>query len=238
MNLFYSTDLQHTNTLSEEESAHAVRVLRLKVGDAIDVIDGKGLHCKAIITLAHPRHTEFQTVEKIMTAKKRSGNLHIAIAPTKNIDRFEWFVEKATEIGISTITPLVCHFSERKVLKPERLEKIVVAACKQSQNFYFPEIKELVAFGSFVENIFSENCQKFIAHCYEGEKPLLQTVYRPATDTVILIGPEGDFSRQEVELAVQKCFMPVSLGNSRLRTETAGIVACTTAGMVEQTIDN
>jgi len=227
MNLFYSPNLLYNNILPEDESTHAVKVLRLKNGDEIDLIDGKGLYCKAKITLAHSKHCEFQIIEKIFTEKNRTFSLHIAIAPTKNIDRFEWFVEKSSEIGVDTITPLLCHFSQRKTLKTERLEKIIVAACKQSQNFYFPQIKELTNFETFLQQIGNDNvCQKYIAHCYQCEKPLLQSICLLATNTIILIGPEGDFSREEVLLAEKYGFVSVSLGSSRLRTETAGMISC------------
>lgn len=235
MNLFYSPNLQSNNVLPEEESAHAIKVLRLKSGDEIEIIDGQGLFCKAKITLAHPKHCEFQVVEKIINKKLRNNNLHIAIAPTKNIDRFEWFVEKATEIGIDKITPLLCRFSERKTLRLERLEKIIVAACKQSQQFYFPKIEELTNFEFFLQQTGNnKKLQKFIAHCYQAEKPLLKNVCLPAKDTLILIGAEGDFSSEEVALAQKYGYIAVSLGGSRLRTETAGVIACATFELINQ----
>lgn len=234
MNLFYSLNLQYSNTLPENESAHAIKALRLKIDDQIVVIDGKGLVCKAKITLAHPKHCEFQVIEKNIIEKNSNFNLHIGIAPTKNIDRFEYFLEKVTEIGINRITPLLCRFSERKTLKKERLEKIIVAACKQSQQFYFPQIEELTDFDDFMQQIHSNATQKFIAHCYQTEKPLLKNVCLSAKDTVILIGAEGDFSDEEVMLAEKCGFVSVSLGSSRLRTETAGIIACATVNFVNQ----
>jgi 16S rRNA (uracil1498-N3)-methyltransferase len=237
MNLFYSYNLQNSNVLPEEESAHAIKVLRLKCGDEIDIIDGQGLFCKAKITLMHPKHCEFQVFERISDKNPRKHNLHIAIAPTKNIDRFEWFVEKATEIGIDRITPLLCRFSERKTLKIERLEKIIVAACKQSQQLYFPKIEEIINFDSFLQQTGNNNAQKFIAHCYPTEKPLLKNICLPAKDTIILIGAEGDFSIEEIALAQKYGFIAVSLGNSRLRTETAGIVACATFEFVSRLND-
>ncbi|MDR1653588.1 MAG: 16S rRNA (uracil(1498)-N(3))-methyltransferase [Prevotellaceae bacterium] len=245
MNLFYSPNLRHSNLLPEDESAHAVRVLRLKQGDSIEVIDGKGLLCRAEIALAHPKCCEFRVVEKTFAENPRKFNLHIAIAPTKSTDRFECFVEKATEIGIDTITPILCRFSERKSLKNERPEKIIISACKQSKNFYFPEIHELTEFDKFIRAIANKSLsvdryngdnsevQKFIAHCHEGEKAQLKNICAPQTDTIILIGPEGDFSHEETLLAEQCGFTSVNLGSSRLRTETAGIIACATVGFVQ-----
>jgi 16S rRNA (uracil1498-N3)-methyltransferase len=166
----------------------------------------------------------------------RDYHLHLVVAPTKNIERFEWLVEKATEIGVDSITPLVCRFSERKILKPERLEKIIVSAAKQSLKFHFPQLQPLTKFEDFIKS-FENNAtaaQKFIAHCYEGEKPLLKNLCQPHIDIVILIGPEGDFSREEVEMAEKHGFMAISLGSSRLRTETAGVVACDTVSFVNQ----
>ena len=234
MNLFYSHNLLESNILPEEESAHAIRVLRLKCGDEIEIIDGKGLLCKAKITLENPKRCEFQIIEKIFIEKNRNFDLHIAIAPTKGIDRFEWFVEKATEIGIGKITPLLCQFSERKTLKTERLEKIIISACKQSQRFYFPKIEELTNFETFIKQTENSNSQKFIAHCYPTEKPFLKNICLPAKDTIILIGAEGDFSRDEIARAEKYGFVSVSMGDSRLRTETAGIIACATFESVNQ----
>jgi len=232
--MFYCPDLQNINILSEDESAHAIKVLRLKSGDIVEVIDGKGLLCKAKIILANPKHCEFEIIEKNKVKKTHEYDLHIAIAPVKNIDRFEWFVEKATEIGIEKITPILCSFSERKTLKIERSEKIIVAAGKQSRQLYFPKIEELTNFNEFVINSVNLPVQKFIAHCYQTEKPFLKSVCSPAKDTIILIGAEGDFSCEEIELAEKFGFISVSLSDSRLRTETAGVVASATFQLVNQ----
>lgn len=234
MNLFYCADLQNLNILPEDESAHAIKVLRLKEGALIDIIDGKGLLCSAKIAAANAKHCEFQIIEKKIMQKTNVRYLHIAIAPTKNIDRFEWFVEKATEIGVSNISPVLCRYSERKTLKIERLEKIIVSACKQSQQFYFPNIKELTGFEEFIISASNNSAQKFIAHCLQTEKPYLKDVCLPDKDTIILIGAEGDFSSEEIELAEKYGFVAVSLGNSRLRTETAGVIACATFQFVNQ----
>jgi 16S rRNA (uracil1498-N3)-methyltransferase len=226
MSLFYVPALSSGLVLSEEESQHAVKVLRMQVGDALTVVDGTGGFYKARITNPHPKHCAFEITETILEYGKRNYRLHIAIAPTKNIERLEWFIEKATEIGIDEITPIVCRFSERKVIKAERLEKIIVSAAKQSVKAYFPKLNPLCTFDELIKTC--QASQKFIAHCYEEDKRLLQTEIQPSEDVLILIGPEGDFSKEEIQKALSVGFIPVSLGNSRLRTETAGVVACHT----------
>ena len=158
--------------------------------------------------------------------------LHIAISPTKNIERLAWFLEKSTEIGIDVLTPVVCRFSERKIVKEERLHKIIVAAAKQSLKAYFPKLNPMITFDELMKNY--QASQKFIAHCYEEDKKLFQNEIKPSSDVLILIGPEGDFSKEEVQKAISLGFVPVSLGNSRLRTETAGVVACHTVAVINQ----
>lgn len=232
MSIFYAPDARSTGVLPEEESQHAVRVLRLKAGDEIEIVDGKGNYFRAVLTNANHKQCGFEIREAIADFGKRNYRLHIALAPTKNIDRFEWFVEKAVEIGIDEITPLICRFSERKVIKPERVEKIIVAAAKQSQKAYFPVLNPLCNFNDFIKNAVAS--QKFIAHCYESEKKPLQQVLKKSSDVIILIGPEGDFSVEEVQFATGNNYQPVSLGNSRLRTETAGIVACHTVALLNE----
>ena len=226
MSLFYVPALSSGFVLPEEESQHAVKVLRMQVGDTLTVVDGAGGFYKARITNPHPKHCAFEITETILEYGKRNYRLHIAIAPTKNIERLEWFIEKATEIGIDEITPIVCRFSERKVIKAERLEKIIVSAAKQSVKAYFPKLNPLCTFDELIKTC--QASQKFIAHCYEEDKRLLQTEIQPSEDVLILIGPEGDFSKEEVQKALSVGFIPVSLGSSRLRTETAGVVACHT----------
>ena len=228
--MFYSPNIAFETVLPEEESQHAVRVLRLQAGDKIDIVDGVGGIYKAVITNPHPKHCEFEIVESRLEFGKRNFHLHIAIAPTKNMDRLEWFAEKCTEIGIDEITPVHCRYSERKVLKPERIEKIIVSAAKQSLKAYFPKLNPMCSFEEFLQK--HSSGQKFIAHCYESEKTLLQKTYKNSQDCIVMIGPEGDFSLQEVEEAIQAGYSPVSLGRSRLRTETAGIVACHTVVMM------
>ena len=230
--MFYCPSIQMSATLSEEESQHAVRVLRLQAGDELELVDGAGGYYKAVISNPHPKHCEFVIKETFTEFGKRNYRLHIAIAPTKNIERLEWFIEKCTEIGIDEITPVICRFSERKIIKPERLEKIIVSAAKQSLKAYFPILNPMCSFRDFIQQ--TTVSQKFIAHCYEQDKQLLQRVYQKSFDAVILIGPEGDFSPEEVQAAIQHQFHPVSLGSSRLRTETAGIAACHTVALMNE----
>lgn len=224
--IFYVPDIQNTNTMTEEESAHCIRVLRKKEGDAIYITDGKGHFFDAVITMPHQKRCEVDIVRIVDEPKSWSDNLQIAFAPTKNMDRVEWFAEKATEIGIDRLTPLLCRYSERKEIKLHRIEKILVSAMKQSQKAYLPVLDEMTSFSDFVKQPFDG--QKFIAHCYPTEKKLLKDIYRLGENALILIGPEGDFSEQEVELAIANGFSPITLGNSRLRTETAALYACST----------
>jgi len=232
MALFYVPNLAAVHVLPEEESQHAVKVLRLQAGDGITVVDGVGGFYNASIINPHPKHCTFEITETVLEFGKRDYKLHIAIAPTKNIERLEWFIEKATEIGIDEITPVICRFSERKIVKEERLEKIIVSAAKQSLKAYFPKLNPLCTFDELLKN--HQTSQKFIAHCYEEDKKLLQTEIQKSSDVLILIGPEGDFSKEEVQKAISLGFVPVSLGNSRLRTETAGVVACHTVAVLNQ----
>ncbi len=226
MNLFYSPSITPpSHQFDREESAHIVRVLRLKEGNLLLLTDGKGHLYRCKVVDANPKTCRVNLVstEELIT---NSYHLHIAIAPTKNINRFEWFLEKATEIGINEITPMVCDHSERTGVKTERLQKVLIAAMKQSLKTWLPALHEPKRFGALIREEFSG--QKFIAYCETGSEALFQTIYKPGKPALILIGPEGDFSPEEVTQAIQEGFIPVSLGNSRLRTETAGVVACTT----------
>lgn len=227
MYLFYTPDILTSHVLSEEESQHCVRVLRYTRGDEILLTDGKGNTYTARITNPHPKHCEFEVLTQEKQQKAHDFYLHIAIAPTKNIERMEWMVEKCTEIGVDEITPLLCRFSERKQIRTDRLEKIVLSAAKQSLTPYLPKLNELTDYDTFVRQATEET--KFIAHCYKEDKRELKDEIKRGKSVLVLIGPEGDFSEQEVEEALALGFVPVSLGNSRLRTETAGVVACHTA---------
>jgi 16S rRNA (uracil1498-N3)-methyltransferase len=225
MQLFYTPDINSdTYKLDKEESTHCVRVLRLKEGSQIHLTDGKGNLYKAQLLSADPKECIAEIIETIPDFGKKNFYLHIAIAPTKNIDRFEWFLEKATEIGIDEITPVFSEHSERNIIKPERLQKIITSALKQSLKAYHPILNEAIKYNQFLNLSF--DCKKYIAHCEDDEKVTLQSAYKKAENALILIGPEGDFSIAEIKKAIENNYLPVSLGNSRLRTETAGIVAC------------
>jgi len=233
MHLFYTTDLQHQiHILSEEESKHCTRVLRLSEGNTLFLTDGIGSFCEGMIKNANSKACVIEIISRIQEYGKRGFGLNIAIAPTKNIDRLEWFLEKVTEIGIDQVIPLICRYSERKEIKPDRLEKVIVSAMKQSQKAYLPELSPIQHFKDFIYKPFSGD--KFIAHCINGEKPLLRNLVKQGGNNLILIGPEGDFSAEEVEIAISQGFIPVSLGDSRLRTETAGVVACHTVNLINQ----
>ena len=224
MHVFYTPDIQNRAELPAEEAAHAIRVLRLQAGDEVTLTDGKGNFYRAEISVASNKRCLVNILETQPQEPLWQGHLHIAMAPTKNMDRTEWFAEKATEIGFDELTFLNCRFSERKVIKTERIQKILVSAIKQSLKARLPRLNEMTDFDKFVRQPF--NGQKFIAHCYEGEKPLLRDVSKRGQDALVLIGPEGDFSEEEVKLAIEQGFQPISLGRSRLRTETAALVAC------------
>ena len=223
MHLFYAPDIKLTNELPVEEAAHALRVLRLKAGDELTITDGKGCFYRAEIAVADNKHCLLNILETIPQPVLWNGHLHLALAPTKNMDRIEWLAEKATEIGLDELTFLNCRYSERKVVKLERIEKIVVSAVKQSLKARMPQLNDLTDFAKFVRQPFSG--QKFVAHCYPGDKSLLKDSLLPNQDALVLIGPEGDFSEEEVQLAISQGFQPISLGASRLRTETAALVA-------------
>ena len=230
MELFFEPDIENSLTLSDQESRHCINVLRHKKNDRITVADGKGSFFECVITDPHPKHCGVEIISK-QTFEKRGFTLHIAIAPTKNIDRTEWFVEKATEIGIETITLLNCRHSERKKVRTDRLEKILLAASKQSLKYYKPVLNDMTEFKTFIDK---NTGGGFIAHCNTTPLPHLKTLYARGNDAVILIGPEGDFSPEEVDYAMKNGFKEISLGSSRLRTETAGIVACTIFNLLNE----
>lgn len=227
MQLFYNPDIKMGDTsfsFDKEESKHIVKVLRKKEGDILHITNGLGNSFLANITLASEKKCTI-TITNCTTQEPTKHYLHIAIAPTKLNERLEWFLEKATEIGIQEITPIICDHSERKVIKTERFQKIIESAMKQSLQYYIPKLNEPIAFKDFVTAPHSGAL--FIAHCEESEKKLLKnSLTNKENRFTILIGPEGDFSSPEIALAQQHKFAPVSLGNTRLRTETAGIVAC------------
>lgn len=237
---FYAPDAATNPELPADEAAHCVRVLRLQPGDGILLTDGKGHLYQAEITTATAKRCLFRVLQESTPPKEWSGQLHLAMAPTKNMDRIEWMAEKATEIGFDELTFLDCRFSERKVVKTERIEKIMVSAMKQSHKATLPRLNGLTDFRHFVEQCTTG--ARYIAHCYDeadvsgndcvdGQKymgrgyPFLGDVLSADEDALVLIGPEGDFSIDEVRLAMAHGFRPISLGRSRLRTETAALVA-------------
>ncbi len=225
MEVFFSADIfGEFFTLNKEESKHIVRVLRKKSGDRFFVTNGKGSLFDVEIAEANPKACILKILQEKVEYGKRVYSLHIAIAPTKNINRYEWFLEKATEIGIDKISPVICEHSERKVIKPERLEKVIVAAAKQSVKAYFPALLPISKFELFLQN--NREGNKLIAVCSGEEVVPIQKALSKKEDTIILIGPEGGFSPEEIAMAKEYGFKTVSLGDNRLRTETAGIVAC------------
>ncbi|GGG48765.1 16S rRNA (uracil(1498)-N(3))-methyltransferase [Bizionia arctica] len=234
MQLFYKPDITVETSqiiFPKEESKHIVKVLRKSEGDILHITNGFGLLFTAKITVADIKNC-VAIITNSEEQAKRSYQVHLAVAPTKMNDRYEWFLEKATEIGIDTITPIICDNSERKVIKPERFEKILQAAMKQSLTCYMPKLQEAITYSDFIKTKIVG--QKFIAHCEETDKKSLKTEINPNQDITILIGPEGDFSVKEIQQALQSQFIPVTLGNTRLRTETAAIVACHSVAFVNE----
>ena len=234
MLLFYAPDILLRPELPEQESYHCVKVLRKQAGDEVDVTDGKGHFYKVQIVEAHPKRCQLQIMETIAAPPSCPVRIEIAVAPTKNADRMEWLAEKATEMGIDSITFLKTRYSERKVLNTDRIRKILIAAMKQSEKAFMPQLQEMTGFEQYVGQVFAG--QKIIPHCHAGEKRLLSHSYRKGEDVRILIGPEGDFSEEEVALALANGYQAVSLGDTRLRTETAALVACQTIHILNQLI--
>jgi 16S rRNA (uracil1498-N3)-methyltransferase len=226
MQLFYNSNISENDlsfTFNKDESRHIVKVLRKKKGDILQITNGRGWHFEGELTSIDLKCCTVTITTKALH-NKRPYTLHLAVAPTKMNDRYEWFLEKATEIGIDTITPIICDHSERKVVKTERFDKIIEAAMKQSLQYYKPELKAPIAFKDFITQEFTGQC--FIAHCEETDKKSLKSQLKRDENYTILIGPEGDFSVKEIEIALLHNFIPVTLGTTRLRTETAAIVAC------------
>ncbi len=224
---FYVPDADNAGELPEDEATHAVRVLRMETGDEIMLTDGKGTFYEAVVTEVTKRRCLYEIRSAMPQPRQWAGHIHLAMAPTKNMDRTEWFAEKATEIGFDELTFLNCKFSERKVIKNERIDKILVSAMKQSHKADKPKLNEMTDFMDFIKQPFEGD--KFICHCYDepslDEKRLLREVLQYDRDTLVLVGPEGDFSIDEVRAAIDNGFRSVSLGTSRLRTETAALVA-------------
>lgn len=234
MQLFYFKDInEHSTSFSfdKEESKHIAKVLRKKEGDILFVTNGLGFLFKTEIAIATDSKCTV-TIVSFERQEQSKFHLHLAVAPTKMNDRYEWFLEKTTEIGVQEITPIICDHSERKVIKSERFDKILLSAMKQSNQYFLPILNEPITFKEFVKKQF--NGQKFIAHCEETDKKTLKNALKISEDCTILIGPEGDFSVKEIEIALEKQFIPISLGNTRLRTETAAVVACHTVVLMNE----
>jgi len=226
MQLFYNPTINETTetfSFDKEESKHIIKVLRKKDGDILHVTNGLGILFKTEITLASDNKCTVQILE-IEQTETPKYKLHLAVAPTKMNDRYEWFLEKATEIGIHEITPIICDRSERKVINPERFEKIILSAMKQCNQTHLPKLNPAISLKEFIKKEIAG--EKLIAHCEETNKKSLKSILKTQTDYTILIGPEGDFSNKEIELALENNYIPVSLGETRLRTETAAVVAC------------
>ncbi|TYB76173.1 16S rRNA (uracil(1498)-N(3))-methyltransferase [Bizionia myxarmorum] len=234
MQLFYNPHISETTdsfTFDKEESKHIIKVLRKNMGDLLQITNGKGWLFTAEITMDAIKKCEAKIVQKEQQ-KPFSYNLHLAVAPTKMNDRFEWFLEKATEIGITSITPIICDHSERKHIKLDRFEKIVQSAMKQSLQAYLPTLNDAIPFSEFITQSFEGST--YIAHCEEQDRKSLKECLKPHENITILIGPEGDFSVKEIETALKNKFIPVTLGATRLRTETAAIVACHSVAFINE----
>ncbi len=224
---FYVPDALNNSELPNDEAMHALRVLRLKMGDEMMLMDGEGNYYRAEVTLAHTKHCMYEIKEQLPQERQWKGHVHLAIAPTKLMDRIEWMVEKTVEVGIDELSFLTCQFSERRLIKVPRIKKIVVSAVKQSRKAWKPRVNEAMAFQEFIRQ--PRTGRKYIAHCYD-EIPrtyLFDELRKPSDmlDATVLIGPEGDFSIDEVQEAIANGYQSVHLGSSRLRTETAGLVA-------------
>lgn len=235
MHIFYTPDINRDvslYTLSEEESKHCIRVLRLATGHQIRLMDGSGGIFDCEISDAHPKRTQVRVLSFVQEASNREYRLHLAVAPTKNIERFEWFLEKATEVGVDEITPIICEHSERKDIKLDRLNKIIIAAMKQSQQSFLPKLNQAIRLSDFFKK--DLQAKRFIAHCVDDQKQFLKTCLQTNDDSLILIGPEGDFSHSEIAEALASEFTPISLGSTRLRTETAAVVACVEVSLINR----
>lgn len=235
MQLFYAPEISLPRyTLPEEESKHCVRVLRMTIGDELHLTDGKGNMYRCKVVSDNVKRCEVEVVETWPEYERMSYGLTMCVAPTKNIDRFEWFLEKATEIGISEVYPLECDHSERRQIKLEREEKVITAAVKQSLKAYHPVLHDLTSVRDIIAMDFEG--EKYIAHCDSsfGERPYLGNLVKKGANTLILIGPEGDFSKEEINFALQNGFKAISLGRERLRTETAAVVATTVVATINK----
>ncbi len=234
MQLFYNPNINNNSesfSFDKEESKHIIKVLRKKDTDILYVTNGLGDLFKTEITLA----SDSKCTVRIVGVEKSSQpkyQLHLAVAPTKMNERYEWFLEKATEIGVTQITPIICDHSERKQIKTERFDKIIQSAMKQSNQYFLPKLNEPILFKDFMKN--KTKGIRLIAHCEETDKKTLKEIIKPEDNITLLIGPEGDFSEKEIKMAIENNYIPVSLGKSRLRTETAAIVASHSVAFVNE----
>lgn len=230
---FYAPDIASDPLLPETDSQHCVKVLRMREGDDVQVIDGKGWLYNCRLIDAHPKHAMLQVVERHEHPLPWRQRISVAVAPTKMMDRMEWLVEKLTEVGFNEFVPLLCRYSERKEIKEERLRKIAISAMKQSLKAVLPDIRPMTPIADFIKGCYAE--QKFVAYCDPSiPRRMLTELYQPGKDTAILIGPEGDFSAAEIKMAIDAGFQPVSLGDNRLRTETAALYACSAFHIIDE----
>lgn len=230
---FYAPDIESDHFLPESDSQHCVKVLRMKSGDQIELVDGRGGLYTCRISVAHPKRTEVEVMSRVDLKPAWPAPITVAVAPTKHIDRMEWLVEKLVEIGVDRIVPVRCDRSERKEIKVERLQKIAVSAMKQSLKAVLPEICEMTPLSQFISEP-GEGC-RFVAYCDRSvPRKSLAREYRAGCPAVMLIGPEGDFSPDEIAATIAAGFVPVTLGDNRLRTETAALVACDTCHIINQ----
>lgn len=235
MQLFYDPNIVDTGGdvfFSREESKHIIRVLRKNEGDLLRITNGKGSIFQ--VELVHVSQNE--CVARIIISEEQSPlpySLHLAVSPTKLNDRYEWFLEKVTEIGVTEITPIVCDHSERKVIKADRFERKIISAMKQSLKARLPALHGITTFKDFIESN-NDYDKRLVAHCAEGQKASIKQIVQPGASVCILIGPEGDFSSEEIQLAAKEGFEPIHLGDSRLRTETAAVVACHSIAFINE----
>jgi len=231
--IFFSEKISGNHAeLDEEESHHVIKVMRYRIGKELMVTDGKGKLFKTKLISESKEKGAVEIVETIKEEPKPSPEIHMAISPTKSIDRFEWFLEKATEIGVSEITPIISQRSERDKIKYDRLNKILISSMKQSLRLWLPKLNQIIALEDFLTSNFKLQTSNFIAHCQSQNLPFLKSLYQPKQSVLILVGPEGDFTRDEVTLAEQNGFVSANLSEARLRTETAGIVAIHTVQLL------
>ncbi len=231
---FYAPEIESTLMLPQSDSQHCIKVLRHKVGDVIEAIDGRGHSYSCRIVADHPKHVAVEIIDRRSVSLSWNYNITVAVAPTKMMDRMEWLVEKLTEIGVNRIVPILCEHSERKEIKTERLEKTAISAMKQSLKTVLPRIDKMISLKGFLETV-PADAQKFVGYCDENTpRVLLAKALLPDKDVVILIGPEGDFSPAEIYNVCKAGFLPVTLGDNRLRTETAALMACETVHVINR----